>query len=124
MRNTYLWFLQLVTGVLIAVLLSIHMVIMHLDAVLGFFGVDVAEAISWESMIDRATQGVWAGLYIALLAVVLYHALNGLRGIILELTPSARTERIVTWGIIAFGIVAFAGGTYVPVALLAGWGVS
>ena len=120
MRNTYLWLLQLVTGILIAVLLAIHMVIMHLDAILGFFGVNVAEAISWESMIGRATQGVWAGLYMALLAVVLYHALNGLRGIILELTPSATTERIVTWVIIAFGIVAFAGGTYVPVALLAG----
>ena len=120
MRNTYLWFLQLVTGVLIAVLLAIHLVIMHLDAILGFFGVDVAEAVSWESMIGRAIQGIWASLYMALLAVVLYHALNGLRGIILESTPSARTERIVTWVIIAFGIVAFIGGAYVPLALLAG----
>jgi len=124
MRHTYLWFLQLVTGVLIAVLLAIHILIMHLDAVLGFFGVDVAEAISWESMMGRSIQGVWAGLYVALLAVVLYHALNGLRGIILELTPSARTESIVTWVIIAFGIVAFVGGTCVAVALLAGWEVS
>jgi len=120
MRNTYLWFLQLVTGVLIAVLLGIHLVIMHLDVILGFFGVDVAEVTSWESMIGRAIQGVWAGLYMALLAVVLYHALNGLRGIILESTPSATTERIVTWVIIAFGIIAFIGGTYVPLALLTG----
>jgi len=120
MRNTYLWFLQLVTGVLIAVLLGIHMVIMHLDAILGFFGVDVAEVTSWESMVGRAIQGVWAGLYMALLAVVLYHALKGLRGIILESTPSATTERVVTWVIIAFGIVAFIGGTYVPLRLLAG----
>jgi len=124
MRNTYLQFLQLVTGIFIAVLLGIHMVIMHLDAILGFFGVDVTEATSWESMIERAGQGVWAGLYIALLAFVLYHALNGLRGIILELTPSATTERIVTWVIIAFGIIAFIGGTYVPLALLAGQEVS
>jgi len=51
MRNTYVWFLQLVTGVLIAVLLGIHVVIMHLDAILGFFGVDMAEVTSWESMI-------------------------------------------------------------------------
>jgi len=118
MRSTYLWILQLVTGVLIAVLLGIHMVIQHLDAILEFFGVEAAEAISWTAMIDRASQGIWVGLYIALLAVVLYHALNGLRGIILELTPSARTERIVTWVIIAFGIIAFVGGSYVPLALL------
>lgn len=120
MRNTYLRLLQLVTGILIAVLLGIHIVIMHLDAILGFFGVDVNGVTSWGSMIERARQGIWAGLYIALLAAVLYHALNGLRNVILELTPSARTERVVTWAIIAFGIIAFIGGTYVPAALLAG----
>lgn len=118
MRNTYLWILQLVTGVLIAAFLGIHIVIQHLDAVLGFFGVDVAEATSWASMIDRASQGIWAGLYIALLAVGLYHGINGLRGIILESTSSAKTDRIVTRVLIAFGIIFFIGGTYVPVALL------
>ena len=120
MRNTYLQFLQLVTGVLIAVLLGIHMVLMHLDAILGFFGLDVAEATSWESMIERANHGLWAGIYIALLAFVLYHAFNGLRNIIMELTPSARNERVITWVIVAFGIVAFIGGSYVPLALLTG----
>ena len=118
MRNTYLQLLQLITGVLIAVLLSIHMVIMHLDAILGFFGVDVGEITSWESMIDRSGQCLWAGIYIALLAVVLYHGLNGLRNIILELTLSTRIAHIVTGIIIGFGIIAFIGGTYVPVALL------
>lgn len=118
MRNTYLQLLQLITGVLIAILLSIHMVIMHLDAILGFFGVDVGEVTSWESMIDRSGQCLWASIYIALLAVVLYHGLNGLRNVILELTPSTKTMRIVTVIIILFGIVAFIGGTYVPIALL------
>ncbi len=118
MRNTYLQLLQLATGALIAVLLGIHIVVMHLDDILGFFGVDAAKPISWGAMIERASQGIWAGLYIALLAFVLYHAFNGLRNIILELTPSVKTERIVTWVIIAFGIIAFIGGTYVPVALL------
>jgi len=118
MRNTYLQILQLVTGILIAILLGIHMVLMHLDAILGFFGIDVGEPASWESMIDRAGQGIWAGLYIALLAFIIYHAFNGLRNIILELTPSARTEHIVTWTIIVFGIIVFIWGTYVPIALL------
>ena len=119
MRNTYLWLLQLVTGVLIAVLLGIHMVLQHLDAVLGFFGISVAESTSWESMIDRSSQGIFVTLYIALLAVGLYHGINGLRNIILEVTPSAKTARIVTWVLIVFGIIFFIGGTYVPVALSA-----
>jgi len=118
MRNTYLWFIQLITGVLIAVFLGLHMVVMHLDAILGFLGVDVTSSTSWTSMIERSRQTIWAGIYIALLAVVLYHALNGLRNIILELAPSARTERIITWTIIAVGIIVFICGSYVPVALL------
>ncbi|MBC8275318.1 MAG: hypothetical protein H8E40_10160 [Chloroflexi bacterium] len=118
MRNTYLWLLQLITGILIAVLLGVHMVLMHLDAILGFFGVDATKITSWESMIERSNQGIWAGLYIALLAVVLYHALNGLRNVILELTPSVRTERVVTRVIVAFGIVTFVFCSYVPIALL------
>ena len=118
MRNTYLWFIQLVTGILIAVLAGIHTVWMHLDAILGFFGVDVGEVTAWQSMIERSREVMWAGIYIALLVVVLYHALNGLRNIILELTPSARTERIVTWTIAAFGIIVFIWSVYVPISLL------
>lgn len=120
MRKTYLWFLHLVAGVAIAVLLGIHMVRMHLDAILGFFGINGTEPTSWEPMIERAGQGIWVGLYVALLAFVLYHGLNGLRNVILELTPSPKTERIVTRVIIAFGIIAFIGGTYVPIALWTG----
>ena len=120
MRNTYLRFIQLVSGVVIAVLLGIHMLILHLDVTLGFFGAAVTETTSWQSMVERAGRGIWVGLYIALLAFGLYHALIGLRGVIFELTPSARTERVVTRAIIAFGIIAFIGGTYVPVVLLAG----
>ncbi len=118
MRNTYLWFVQLVTGVLIAVLLGIHMVLMHLDAILGFLGVNVNDPTSWQSMIGRSREIIWAGLYVALLAVVLYHALNGLRNVMLELTPSVRVERIVTWAIIVFGTIVFIWGSYVPIALL------
>ncbi len=119
LRTAYLRVVQLVTGVLVAVLLGIHLVIMHLGAILDFFGVNFAEPTSWVSMIGRASQGIFAALYIALLGVGLYHALYGLRNIILETTSSAKIGRIVTRVIIVFGIIFFAGGTYVPVALLA-----
>ena len=117
MRNTYLWLLQLITGILIAVLLGIHMVVLHLDAVLGFFGAEATEPTSWKAMVDRAGQGAWVGLYIALLAFALYHGLNGLRNIVLELAPSPRVSRWVTSFVIALGIVGFIWGAYVPIAL-------
>ena len=118
MRTTRFHLLHMLTGTLIALLLGTHMVILHLDNILGFFGVNVTEPTSWKSMIDRASQGIWAGLYIALLAFVLYHALYGLRGIILEVTPSVRTGRIVTRAFIITGIIVFILGAYVPLRLL------
>ena len=118
MRATYLWILQLVTGALIAVLLGTHIVLMHLDAVLGFFGADAADVTSWTSMISRAGNSLFAALYIALLAVGLYHGINGLRGILLETSPSPRTERAINWLSLVLGVAIFAGATCVPVALL------
>jgi len=117
-RATRFHLLHMITGVLIAVLLGIHMVRLHLDSILDWFGVDTTGSTSWESMIARASEGIWAALYIALLAVALYHALYGLRGIILELTPSAKGGRIITWSFIIIGIGAFGWGTYVPLHLL------
>ena len=118
MRKTYLWLLQLATGVLIAVLLGIHMVLMHLDAVLAFFGLDATDPTAWGPMIERASQVIWAVLYIALLVVVLYHAFYGLRNIILEVTKSAKTTRIIDRVLVVCGIIIFAWSAYVPVALL------
>ena len=117
MRTVRLQLIHMFSGIFIAVLLGIHMVISHLNDILGFLGVKAYEPTSWESVAGRASQGVWAGLYIALLAFVLYHALYGLRGIILEVTPSVKTERIITRVFIAVGIIAFGGGAYVPLRL-------
>jgi len=118
MWRTRLHLLHMLTGILIAVLLGIHMVIQHLDAVLRFFGATTTDPTSWGSMIARASQGIWVALYIALLAFLLYHALYGLRGVILEVTTSVKLERIITWSFIIIGIIVFIWGAYVPVVLL------
>lgn len=117
MKAAYLRVAQLFTGVAIAVLLGIHLVIQHLDNILGVFGVNIANPTSWDSMIARSRQVTWVGIYVALLAAGLFHALYGLRNIILETAPSATAGRTVTWLIIILGIIAFGWGTYVPVAL-------
>ncbi len=118
MKNTYLWLAQLVTGILIAVTLGIHMVWMHLDTILSALGIDATEPTSWASMIQRSRDIGWVVLYIFLLAFGLYHALYGLRNIIFESIQSRRIRLVVTWSILAFGILAFAWGTYVPIILL------
>ena len=105
----------ILSGAMIGILLGIHIVVLHFDTILG-----TAEPTGWISMITRSGQGAWVGLYIALLAFALYHALYGLRGIILEVTTSAKAGRILTWCFAIIGLAAFAWGTYVPVALLSG----
>jgi succinate dehydrogenase hydrophobic anchor subunit len=110
MLKTRLHFLFLMCGLGLLVVLGIHMGIQHLNHVLATGDPDPT---SWQSMISRAIDGSWVVVYILLLAFVLYHALYGLRGIILELTTSQRAVRVINWVFIIGGIVVFAWGTYV-----------
>jgi succinate dehydrogenase hydrophobic anchor subunit len=117
MFKTRMHLLFLFSGVGIAVFLGIHMAVQHLNRVLA---AGEPDPVSWLSMLGRATQNGWVVVYIFLLAFGLYHALYGLRGIILELTTSEKTERVITWFFIAAGLAVFGWASYVPVALLVG----
>ncbi len=118
MKNTYLQLAQMITGVLVAILLTIHLAVQRLDVILGLIGIKIADPLAWSSMIERAHQGSWAGIYICLLAFGLFHGLNGLRNVLLETNLSSSAMRVLTWLILLFGIVFFALGTYVPIVLL------
>ena len=118
MVKTRLHLIFLLSAVLIAVLLGIHMVVLHLEGIMSLFGGSEVHATDWDPMIGRSMQGLWAALYIALLAFGLYHGLYGLRGIIIEMTTSANTIRFINWLFIIIGVVVFVWGSYVPIALL------
>lgn len=118
MRNTYLQLVQMVSGAIVGILLFIHIAVQRLDIMLGYFGVKVSDPLAFSSMMERARQGSWAALYIALLAFALFHALNGLRNMLLETNLSATAIRVLTGIIIAAGLVFLALGTYTPIALL------
>ena len=110
MGKTYLWILQLVTGVLIAIFLGIHVVLLHLNDILGATG-----PTSWVTMIGRSSQGIFVALYIALLAVGLYHGINGLRNLLLEVTKSARLCALLAGFSRFLASVSLSGGVW------AGW---
>ncbi len=115
---TYLWLLQMVTGVLILVLLGIPLIITHLPVVLNFFGVDATELVPSGLAANRTNPGIWVSLSGFLAAIILYHALSGLRNTVLELVPSVKKASIITWVIIVSGIILLIGTIYVPVVLL------
>lgn len=118
MGRVRLHLVHMLAGVLIAGLLGAHMIRLHWGYILGFFGSREADPVGWTSMIGRAGEGAWVGVYIALLAFALYHALYGLRGVIIESTSSARWSRAISWLFIIVGIIVFIWGSYVPIALL------
>jgi succinate dehydrogenase hydrophobic anchor subunit len=117
MRNAYLQIAQMITGACVAILLAVHLSVQRLDFILGFFGIKIAHPLNWDSMLERAHEASWVGIYIALLAFGLFHSLNGLRNILLEIDMPASSMRVYTWLIIAFGIIFLALGTYTPLAL-------
>ncbi len=115
MLRTRLHLLFLLSGIGTAIFLGIHMAVQHLNNILATGDPDPT---SWLSMIGRATENGWVAVYIFLLAFGLYHGLYGLRGIILELTTSEKTERVINWIFIAGGIATFGWASYVPIILL------
>ncbi len=115
MLRTRLHLLFLMSGIGTAIFLGIHMAVQHLNNVLAIGDPDPT---SWLSMIGRATENGWVVVYIFLLAFGLYHGLYGLRGIILELTTSVKTERMINWIFIVAGIVIFGWASYVPIAMV------
>lgn len=117
MGRTYLWLLQMVTGVVILVSLSIALVSTHLPVVLNLLGIDAIGQVPEGLAANRANPGVWAGMAGVLVAIILYHALSGLRNTLVELVPSAKKARIISWVIIVSGIIILMGSIYVPVVL-------
>lgn len=118
MKNTYLQIAQMISGALVAILLAVHVAVQKLDVVLGFFGAKTGDPIAWSSVMERAHQGLWVAIYILLLAFGLFHALNGLRNMLLEVNLSSSTMRILTGLIIAFGVIFLVLGIYTPLVLL------
>ena len=111
MRETRLWSLHILAIPIIFVLLGMHFAIMHYAPV--FYGMSVDKAREFGTMIERGKSVAQFILYILLLTAGLYHGLYGLRGILLELPLTPTLIKVVNIGILAFGILIFALGTYV-----------
>ena len=102
MRDQRLWTWHLLAGLVIFVLLGLHMAIMHLDTLLGWFNPEGLKPIAWESVLQRARMGFFTVSYIVLLGAALFHGLYGLRNILFELGLS-RGAKGLTSVVLALG---------------------
>lgn len=96
MRDQRLWTWHVLAGVVILVLLGLHMAVMHLDTLLGWFNPDGMKPIAWESVLQRARMGFFTVSYVVLLGAALFHGLYGLRNILFELGPGRGVKGLIS----------------------------
>lgn len=102
------WFLQRITGLLLAVCLITHTVIIHFSS---------HSPIDVNVVHDRLKDTFWLVFYIIFLSSTLFHGLNGFYEVIDDYKPSHGVQillGIILWGT---GLIALLWGVYV----LASW---
>lgn len=99
------WFLQRITGLIIAIGMIIHFLILHF----------IDPFIRTPQVSLRLKSIGWRSFYIFLLGALLYHALNGIWEIIIDYEPSwSREAKMITsWLLILIGICSFCFGVWI-----------
>ena len=116
MRDQKLWTWHILAGGVILVLLGLHMAIMHLDAVLGWFNAPGTHPIDWANVVARGKAVFFPVTYVILLGAALFHGLYGLRNILHELNPSAGLKKAIGAVLLLVGLGLFAFGTWAALA--------
>jgi len=93
----YGWVLQRVTAALVFIALGAHFWAIHYDV--------VGQEITYKSVLHRFGNPWLVTMDVALLTTGVYHALNGARAIIFDFGLSAKMQKVVTWGLIVFGLI-------------------
>ena len=90
------WLSQAISGILLVLLLGIHWVAQHYLAAGGLR--------TYTEVVTYLENPLVLVLEIAFLVVVTYHALLGLRAVLLDLGPGTKLARLMDAGLILTGI--------------------
>ncbi|MEO0145131.1 MAG: hypothetical protein ABIL49_07775 [candidate division WOR-3 bacterium] len=106
MREGKLWFLHILSGALLVVLLGGHMYYMHLSG---------TDPLSVENTFKRAKDIFFPISYTLFVALALFHGLYGLRGILLERFHTPFSQKIINI------LLSFVGFIFFLYALITTW---
>lgn len=111
------WFLQRITGGVLVVLLFVHIGVNHFGN-LQKPGVrdGTREMIVFSDVAHRLSMWFWWGIDLVLLGFILFHALNGIRNIALDMGVKAGGDRAVSAVLSVIGVVAFGFGVATLIA--------
>jgi len=104
------WFLQRASGFVLIFLVGVHMWMGHFSGLQDVLDGRREELVLYEVVKLRLSQAAFIIVDFALLALVLYHALGGLRSVLLEWGPAARRSAGLTKAIVMVGVGTFAYG--------------
>jgi len=104
------WLGQAISGVLLLVLLGLHMVAHHFVVEGGLR--------TYQDVLDYIRDPLILVLEVAFLVTVSFHAMAGLRSVLLDLGLSATQERWVTRTVTALGLAMVIYGVWLTIALV------
>jgi succinate dehydrogenase cytochrome b556 subunit len=108
--SSWSWILQAFTGVLLVVLLGLHMVVQHFVVEGGLR--------RYQQVVEYLSNPFVFLLEVAFLIVVTWHALLGVRAIILDLGLKPATERKVTAFLSIVGVLTVAYGIWLSATIV------
>ena len=109
------WVMQRLTGVLVGIFISIHIWMLHFTA-----EATSGNPVTFESVRSRMASPWYVTLDLLLLASLVYHALNGVRAVLLDWGVGARSEKKLTGILVALGVIMFAYGAVAIIPFVTG----
>ena len=109
--SSWSWILQAFTGVMLVVLLGLHMVVQHFVVAGGLR--------NYQQVVQYISNPFVFLLEIAFLIIVTWHALLGVRAVILDLGLKPATERRVTAILSIIGVITVAYGIWLSATIVA-----
>jgi succinate dehydrogenase / fumarate reductase membrane anchor subunit len=106
-RGMWSWFLQRLTGLLLVTGMILHFTATHFQG---------HTAITFEQVVSRLQSISWQLFDLSLLALVLYHGLNGLWAVALDFKPNVIVKNTLGWFLSLFGLITFVYGSWALMA--------
>ncbi len=104
------WFIKIISGFLIIVILIIHLVVNHLIVEGGL--------LSYSDVVQYYQKAIVPIMEIFFLVFVVAHALLGLRSVLLDLHPSNKMLKVINYGLVSLGTVSIVYGTWLVIVIV------
>jgi len=102
------WLLHRLSGLVLVLGMVIHFWTLHFAN---------GGEVTYQEVMRRLSTPLWKGIDTVLLGVCLYHALLGIRLVLMDFRPLRRYQAIIVWALLGLGILLFFFGLQIIVAL-------